>query len=254
MITNMDYRKRMYQNYVTQYLEGAHSYNINKTQYDFIAMKLKKQFKLFIPQDKTTNILDLACGTGHFLYFLQKEGYANTLGIDISQEQVAMATQFGVNNVQVDDLFSFLPKHLNEFDMILASHIIEHLTKDEIINFLDCIYRALKPNGTVLIGTLNAFSLFGASCAFGDFTHEVGFTPISLTQVLRVCGFNDIKIHGEQPVALDFRGKLREILWWVCKKMLLSFLYIERGYGREMISQRQTFILEPRIFAVARKL
>jgi 2-polyprenyl-3-methyl-5-hydroxy-6-metoxy-1,4-benzoquinol methylase len=247
----MQYRNRIYQSYFSDHFSYTHI--ISKDAYDFTAMVYKKRFSTFIPKDKTAKIIDIACGSGNFVYFLQKEGYINTSGIDLSEEQIAMANKIGVPNVAVHDLLSFLPKWPNEFDMIVASDIIEHFTKTEVIQFLDAIRGALKPQGVVLICTCNGFSLFGASTVFADFTHEVGFTPISLAQVLRACGFSEVEVYGEKPIAYDLRSKIRQILWGAVNRMLRVFLYIERGYGREVTSKRPTYIFESRIFAVARK-
>ncbi len=245
----MDYRSRCYQSFISKH--WAYSHKLSKDAFDFMALKFRKQFMAFLPKDKTAKIVDLACGTGHFLYFLQKEGYTNTLGVDISKEQITLAKEMGVKNVRVEDLFLFLSECPNEFDMIIANDIIEHLKKQEVMQFLDAIYASLKPAGVLLLGTVNAFSLFGAAMVFVDFTHEVGFTPISLAQVLRACGFAEVDVYGEKPVPHDIRSKIRQILWLFLKGLLLSFLYVERGGGRE--GQGKFYILEPRMFALAKK-
>jgi 2-polyprenyl-3-methyl-5-hydroxy-6-metoxy-1,4-benzoquinol methylase len=245
----MDYRSRCYESFISKH--WAYSHKLNKDTFDFMALKYKKQFLPFLPKDKKAKIVDIACGAGHFLYFMQKEGYEQASGLDISKEQVAMAQKIGIKNVQVNDLFSFLPKYPDEFDMIVANDIIEHLNKNEIIQFLDAIHKAIKPGGSLLLCTINAFSLFGAGVVCVDFTHEVGFTPISLAQVLRVCRFTDVEVYGEKPVAHDLRSNVRQILWRACSILLSSFLYIERGHGR--VTKPQKIILEPRMFAVAKK-
>jgi 2-polyprenyl-3-methyl-5-hydroxy-6-metoxy-1,4-benzoquinol methylase len=247
----MEYRNRMYKSFISQH--WTYTQQLTKDAFDFLATVYNKRFMPFLPKDKMAKIVDIACGSGHFLYFLQKEGYANTSGIDLSGEQIAKAKEIGVKNVQEGDLFEFLPKWSNEFDMIVANDIIEHFTKNEIIQFLDSIHAALKPHGLVLISTGNAFSLFGAGTVFVDFTHEVFFTPISLAQVLRACGFTDVEVHGEKVISRDLRSKMRQILWRAVSKLLLSYIYIEKGFGRKVITKDRDYILEPRMFAVAKK-
>lgn len=41
-------------------------------------------YKLFLPDDKTTRILDIGAGVGHFLCFLKREGHKNYCGLDVS--------------------------------------------------------------------------------------------------------------------------------------------------------------------------
>jgi len=41
-----------------------------------------------LPEDKKAKIIDLGCGNGGFVYWLQQIGYQNAEGIDISAEQI----------------------------------------------------------------------------------------------------------------------------------------------------------------------
>jgi len=245
-----DYRTRAYNTFVSKHWNYSHTFS--KETYSLFARVSKKRFDGILPERKSVKIIDLACGAGHFLYFLQKEGYTNTQGIDLSEEQLEVANKMGVENLEKADLFDYLPKHPQSFDMIIANDIIEHLKKDEVLEFLDMIYHSLVPNGRVLICTVNAQSLFGARTVFIDFTHEQGFTPISLSQVLRVCNFEDVKVYGEKPIAHDFKSAVRAGLWWGAKKMLKVYVTIERGSGRGL--WKHSDIFEPRIFAVGKRL
>ena len=245
----MNYRERCYQTYVSTKWQYTHS--LTKKEYNLFSKVSEKRFKGIVPEDKDAKIIDAACGTGHFLYFLQKEGYTNTLGIDLSEEQLEMAAKMGVENLQKADLFEYLPQHPQNFDMIAANDIIEHLKKDEVLKLLDLIYQSLKPGGQALIATLNTQSLFGNTTLFCDFTHEQGFTPKSLSQVMRVCNFQDVVVYGEKPIVHDLRSAVRAGLWWCTKRLLKAYLTIERGTGRGM--WKHDNILEPRIFAVGEK-
>jgi 2-polyprenyl-3-methyl-5-hydroxy-6-metoxy-1,4-benzoquinol methylase len=246
----MDYRERCYEAFISKHWSFSH--DLGKRAYEFSSLRFEKRYHRFLPHDKKAMILDIACGAGKFLYFLQKTGYHNTGGIDLSKEQIDLARQIGVENVWVDDLFSYLPKVERKYNMIIANDIIEHLTKEETMEFLDKIMAALKPGGSILISTPNAFSLFGAGRVFVDFTHETGFTSTSLAQVLRVCGFKDVAIYGEEPIVIDFRSFARNLLWNVMTKLLKYYVYIEEGTGRYS-TINDKFIFTSRMFAVAVK-
>jgi hypothetical protein len=135
--------------------------------------------------------------------------------------------------------------------MIIANDIIEHLAKDEVLNFLDSIYNSLKREGHVLINTLNSQSLFSGKIRYCDFAHEQGFTTGSLSQVLRVGKFKNITVYGEEPVIYDVRSFMRAILWQIVKSILKAYLVIESGTGRGL--WKRDNILESRMFAVAQK-
>jgi 2-polyprenyl-3-methyl-5-hydroxy-6-metoxy-1,4-benzoquinol methylase len=246
---NTDYRQRFFSSYMaTQWLPAE---NISMESYDLTCKVLEKHLAFHLPEDKSAAILDIACGTGHFLHFAQKRGYVNASGIDLGKDQLEVARKLGVRNVQEGNLFDFLSTRKGQYDMILASHIIEHLTKDEAVAALDLIHAALKPNGKVIILTPNSATPLGIWLSFSDFTHELVFTPQSLSQLLRVCGFPQPRAYGFGPVAYDVRSALRTLCWKVMKIGLkLSFL-IERGTGRSIWASRPVF--ESVLMAVAGK-
>jgi hypothetical protein len=157
----------------------------------------------------------------------------------------------GVTEVKKVDMFKFLAKVKGKYELIIANDIVEHLTKNEVIQFLDAVFAALRPGGKVIVNTENAASLFGASRVFIDFTHEQGFTPISLSQVLRVCGFNEVRIYPNSPVH-SFSSWVRVQMWKVVESILKMFLAIECGLGKGM--KKRDILLEPRMFAVAQKV
>jgi 2-polyprenyl-3-methyl-5-hydroxy-6-metoxy-1,4-benzoquinol methylase len=245
----MSYKDRCYNHYVSTHMNYTQTSSVE--EYNFFAKISTKRFREFLPNNKKAKIIDVACGAGHFLYFLQKEGYKNTRGIDLSEEQLEVAKKMKVKNVRMADLFTYLPKHPQSFDMIIARDIIEHLKKDEVIELLNLVYQALKLGGKVLIGTPNAQSLFGASTTFIDFTHEQGFTPQSLSQILRVGNFEDVMVYGEKSIIHDFRSAIRAGLWWCIEKTIKLYIIIERGTGRGLWKRYDIF--EPRMFAIAKK-
>jgi 2-polyprenyl-3-methyl-5-hydroxy-6-metoxy-1,4-benzoquinol methylase len=207
--------------------------------------------KGFLPVSRESRIIDLACGAGHFMYFLQQEGYANTEGIDISNEMLDVARSMGVANCIHADLFQFLPDKKQTYDLIIANDIVEHLEKDEVMNLLDLIHDSLNPGGRVIISTINAMSLFGYGTIQNEYTHVTGFTPMSLVQVLKVCGFLNVVTRGERPVVHDIRSGIRAALWKIMQLFLRFFMTIERGTGRGIWKHR--FIMDTRFFAVAQK-
>lgn len=245
-----DYRTRCYDVFVSKHWKYSHGFS--KEAYDFFSKISKKRFKDILPDDKEAKIIDIACGAGHFLYFLQSQGYANASGIDLSQEQFKIAQEMGVKNLLKADLFEYLPEHPQSFDLIVANDIIEHLKKDEVLKFLDCIYASLKLNGKALLATVNAESLFGSKAMFVDFTHEQIFTPTSLSQVMRVCDFQDVVVYGEKPVIHDLKSAIRSVLWWGLGKLLKIYTAIEKGTGRGI--WKQSGIFESRIFVIGKKL
>lgn len=246
----MNYRERCYGNYISTHYGYLSPFS--QEQYDLLAKVYAKRFGAYLPLKKDCPIIDVASGAGIFLYFLKKQGYTNLKGIDLSKESVEVARKMGINEVIEADLFEYLPQYPEKFEIIFASEIIEHLKKDEVFKLLDTFLAALKPGGKVILTTPNAGSLFGPALVHIDFTHEIGFTSSSLAQVLRVCGFEEVEIHGMGPIAHDRRSFMRVCLWKVIKGFLKSYHTVEMGTGRG-IWKKGHVIFDPSLFAIARK-
>jgi len=55
-----------------------------------------------LPKDKQARCLDVPCGFGNFLYFLNGKGYQNIQGIDLDSKQVELAKLVGLPAEQGD--------------------------------------------------------------------------------------------------------------------------------------------------------
>ena len=222
-----DYRNRIYQYYVTRYLARSTTarYTYDNTFYeDWVRVTLGR-IRHLLPQDKEAAICDVACGHGGLFYGLQKLGYKNMVGVDISAEQVEIARKIWPNVIQQDAL-EFLKEHLEAFDLITAFDFLEHFRKEEIFPILDAFYTALRPGGRVILMTPNAEALLPASC-WGDFTHEVCFTSNSIKQILQVCGFQEVQVFPAEPVPHGVFSFVRWVLWKGIKLLIYFYNLIE---------------------------
>lgn len=197
----------------------------------------------FLPRDPGAPILDLACGAGEFLYYLRTRGYTAARGIDLSEEQLALARGMGLPNVAREDALAHLRAHPASYDFILASHIVEHLPKEEVVECLRLMGKALRAGGRLVVLLPNAGSPLGLPYAFGDFTHEVYFTAMSLAQAAALAGLPILRIAGIAPDARGASGAVKAALWAaVLRPLLAAFLGDRRmQYGR---------VLEPELVGV----
>jgi cyclopropane fatty-acyl-phospholipid synthase-like methyltransferase len=205
----------------------------------------KKYYAKFLPADGNAKILDIGCGNGGFVYFLQTLKFKNAEGIDISREQIASAHKLGIKNVIQADIKEFLPGHVEMYDLILARDIIEHLTKDEILDVLETIYKSLKVDGLFIVQSPNGESPFSGRIRYGDFTHEVVFTRSSLSQVLTEVGFRDVEFYSAGPVPKGLKSTARYILWKCIESVLRLYTAIETGSFSGIFTQN--------VIAAARK-
>jgi SAM-dependent methyltransferase len=186
-------------------------------------------YRRFLPQARDAEILEVGCGSGSFLHFLRSEGYTHVAGIDVAEEQVALARTIGIRGVEVASALPYLAGHPAGYDFIVALDVIEHFAKDEILDFLDGVYGALRRDGVLLLRTPNADSPFHSWIRYADFTHEVAFTPASIRQVLRAAGFTGIRVVPLEPYVHGPASAARWVLWKVLKQVIRFYLLVEQG-------------------------
>jgi len=80
-----------------------------------------------------------------------------------------------------------------------------------------------------LVSTPNAESIFSARIRYSDFTHEIAFTPTSLSMILRLAGFNDIKILSKEPYRHGMKSLIRWMMWKIIHLIIKWYFLIETG-------------------------
>lgn len=163
---------------------------------------------------KDANIYDLGCGSGSLIQLLKEKGYTNLTGLDLSHEQVKVAHQMGVNEVQEGDAIEYLKSFSGKFDVIVGTDIIEHFTKDELVELLKLIKDKLSTGGKAIFRTPNLDSLFSSVFANGDFTHENYLNASSAQQVMLAVGFQSAKVHrSDVSVQSPLKEFFRRVLY-----------------------------------------
>jgi hypothetical protein len=107
--------------------------------------------------------------------------------------------------------------------------VIEHLTKDELIDVTDEVFRTLKPGGRWIVHAPNGLSPFCGVMAYGDLTHEMAFTPESLTQLFLSGGFKSATFHEDPPAVRGPKSFVRAVLWRLIRQIYRAALVIETG-------------------------
>jgi len=184
-----------------------------------------------VPRDRP--VLELGCGNGLFLRFLQEQGVADLTGVDISAEQVELAQASGIAAVQAD-AFSFLPSAPHKYAAVVALDFLEHFTRSELLDLLPLVHNALLPGGSFLVQTPNAAGLLSRQVVYGDITHMTALTPESLEQLLTMAGFEDVHFAETGPAPCGLKGRIRCLLWWTVRAVAAAVKRIESGKSQSL--------------------
>ena len=155
---------------------------------------LQLEKNIFTNTDVLPEVLDIGCATGALLEDLRSRKWRVT-GVEISP-----CGEYAINERNLDVRTMPLEKNNflnNSFDVILASHLIEHLNDPRI--FLLEINRILKNNGHVFITTPNISGfqacLYGSSWRSAIFDHLYLFSKKTLFKLLKNTGFKIESCH-----------------------------------------------------------
>jgi len=141
--------------------------------------------KEYIPAD--SRILDLGAGYCNFINNIQgREKHA----VDIFSKLPEYASQ----DVIIHHQSCLNLKNLNDnyFDVIFASNLLEHLTREDLLQLLPELRRILRDNGKLIV--LQPNFRYCYKTYFDDYTHLQIFTDRSLSELLEASGFSIIDI------------------------------------------------------------
>jgi len=166
-----------------------HFYKIENEHWWFAARQ--KILWNFISQNlsltQKSKVLDVGCGTGAILDTFTK--HFEAYGQDVSEQAVDFCKQRGLQNV-FRGYLNELPSHLNEFDLVTAFDVVEHIEDD--FGVLKQMHSLLKTNGNVLI-TVPAFQmLWGAHDVVTH--HKRRYVKATLRAVMEKAGFEIVRM------------------------------------------------------------
>lgn len=166
-------------------------------------------------------IADIGCGRGMFLAELKAAGY-EAVGVDASDESVEVCRARGLKIVRADAL-EYLEGQHNQLGGIFLSHVIEHFTPDQAVEFLGLARWALRPGGRLVVVTPNAADLWTMTELFWLDTTHVRPYPVLLLKSL-------CKEAGMRPVAAGSHG-----LGWqpMGRRRILQYYWRRIVWGRE---------------------
>lgn len=158
----------------------------------YLSFQLPEYLKDELPKSKSEAILDIGCGFGQMLLRLRDSGYSNLKGIDIGNESVDYCQNAGLDVSLIQTIESYAIENQGKYKLILMSHVLEHIPKDQTIDTLIAIKSLLAPGGSFIVMVPNAQSNTGVYWMYEDFTHHLLFTAGSLIYALKSAGFEQV--------------------------------------------------------------
>lgn len=172
----------------------------------------------------TLQTLEIGFGNGKFLQYCVDRNWDVT-GVEINPLLVKLAQEKGFHAVLSDNLLELIDE---QFDLVVAFDVLEHIPQDKIIFFLIQIKRILKQNGVCLLRFPNGDSPFGLANQNGDITHVTTIGSEKMRFFASQASLDLLGCRGEREPLLDksLSKTLRRAFSITFKKIINGFVYL----------------------------
>lgn len=178
-------------------------------------------------------VLDLGCGTGELCWLAVSLRAERVVGVNLSAGELEFARPHVDATFVLDDILTYLSACPDaSVDRIFALNILEHLSKDDLVKVLDQASRCLTDGGHLIAMVPNATSAYGTMTRYWDITHHTAFTPSSVRQLMRLCGFSAAEFRECGPIPHGAVSLVRYGLWQVIRGLTWFRLMVETASGK----------------------
>lgn len=240
--SSSDWKDILYQSYVS----SGHVRNSLGSAEEYLRSR-RAYFRAIIrnhfPPDREARVLDIGCGHGALLYFLQQAGYSHTRGVDASVEQVEMSHRLGISGVELGEAQTFIRGCASDSaDVVALFDILEHLTRQQAFDLLLEVHRVLSPRGMCIGHVPNAAGIFGTTIRYGDLTHEQAFAASSVRQMFGALRFERVDCFEDKPIVHGAKSLIRRMIWGIGTAPFRLLLAAETGGFGAILSQNLLFV------------
>lgn len=199
-VRDFEHMLHMYQGMARVFSEEEYEWLEQRHHRKFSALDHEHQAKVRAALEGGTTYLDIGCGEGDLLrQILSWNTGASVTGLDQSSRFVDRALALGLDVRTGDALQEVKQMRDGSFDVIVASHFVEHVGILYLRYLLGEIFRLLQPGGKLVLETPNTQSLYVMHrYYYQDPSHLAPRHPQMLVYLLELAGF--------ERVSLDYVG------------------------------------------------
>lgn len=163
---------------------------------------LHKQYEAYLPFLPATGgaVLDIGCGAGEFLAFLESKNIP-ALGIDLEEKEVHRAVSQGLQARQADGL-EYLKSNDRHYRAIALIEVAEHIPSENLLHLLQAAVNKLQPGGILLIETINLRHPLAMQGFYTDPSHTRPLADDYLAFLLQWLGLEQVRIIYSSPAWL----------------------------------------------------
>jgi 2-polyprenyl-3-methyl-5-hydroxy-6-metoxy-1,4-benzoquinol methylase len=184
------------------------------------------------------NLLEVGFGEGKVLAWARDHGAAIS-GIEVNPWSCTEARRAGV---RLFDAIADAPDE--EFDVVIAFDVFEHLDKAELGDYLTACARALRPGGFLCLRYPNGQSPLGRHDQYGDGTHKLVLSRAIVEHAAIELPLTTVRYGGTYRAHGSGAKRLKRVAKSATQDILQSL--VRAAYGAD-------FLLAPNVIHIMRK-
>lgn len=143
------------------------------------------------------SVLEIGCGTGIFLRYLQARGFADVVGLDSDAGLAPVLDDLAGFDIRLVDGRDYLAGLEGpRFDRIALFDVAEHLPEAALAELMRTLARVLRPGGKVVMRSPNCASPWGLKMQFDTFDHVTPITAGRMRELATATGFACTRVIG----------------------------------------------------------
>jgi cyclopropane-fatty-acyl-phospholipid synthase len=163
-------------------------------------------------------VAELGCGWGHLLVRAAKLYGAKGIGVTLSKEQIAYATELAKRE-KVDHLVEFklmnyqdLPAYVDyQFDRVMSIGMLEHVGRGNHDKFFQVVDKLLKPKGVAVVHSITAQREHASDAWIDKYIFPGGYIP-SVREITARFPKYDFRMIDYENLRYHYKLTLDE--WW----------------------------------------
>jgi SAM-dependent methyltransferase len=241
-MTNTPSEEKYNSNYLAWKAWGASDFgNLSFKDKSYFTAELKR---LPLDFNRPLDAMEIGFGNGQFLRYGTERGW-NIVGTEANPYLTQAAKEMGFKALNTENLSEFTD---NQFDLVAAFDVLEHIPQDVLLGFLKEVVRILKPGGIFLGRSPNGDSPFGLSDQHGDITHvtilgsgKVHYFAKQLDVELLYCQGQSETLLRQNPLST-----LRRLVSLCFRKLINGFVFFVFYPKRDFCSENLVFAFQKR--------
>lgn len=195
---------------------------------------LELNYTPWLPESRDAAILDVGCGPGRVLAFLESLGYRRLEGFDRDPEAVAAARRRLRAPIAVEDDWSrLLTGRPRAYDVVILKDVIYYVPRERVVDALRLVHGALKPGGRVIVEVFNGAAFTGQWTANKDAAILWTPTEHTLRSFLEKAGFSSVALRAQRPPSRTLRRRVFNAFAALWRLRLRLMFILERGFAEE---------------------